>query len=149
MRGLAFGLPLSSAKRILISGVFRGSQKTRNQVYGNVPWVRIPPAPPESGAHPGAFSDSGRAGWDPSAASIGAAPHCGDRLFRLTSEPMKYPPPVVIGSSPRSAQKKTPLYSHLHLIRPGFAQPPSPQGEGARSISTKGFPLRGSCQPQG
>ena len=51
LRSLAFGLPLSSAKRILISGVFRGSQKTRNQVYGNVPWVRIPPAPPMPDPH--------------------------------------------------------------------------------------------------
>ena len=46
LRSLAFWLPLSSAKRILISGAFRGPQKTRNQVTGNRPWVRIPPAPP-------------------------------------------------------------------------------------------------------
>ena len=32
LRSLAFWLPLSSAKRILISGAFRGSQKTRNQL---------------------------------------------------------------------------------------------------------------------
>ena len=45
LRSLDFWLPLSSVKRILISGVFRGSQKTRNQVTGNRPWVRIPPPP--------------------------------------------------------------------------------------------------------
>ena len=39
--------------------------------------------------------------------------------------------------------------AHLHFIRPRFARPPSPQGEGLRIPSTKGFPLRGSCQPQG
>jgi len=82
--------------------------------------IRIPPAPPESGAHSGAFSDSGGAGWDPSAASIGAAPHSGDRLFRLTSEPMKFPPPAVIGSSPRSAFhiKSAPAGSDLKLHAP-------------------------------
>ena len=65
--------------------------------------IRIPPAPPESGARKGAFSDSGGAGWDPSAASIGAASRWGNRLFRLISEPMRFLPPAGIGSSPRSA----------------------------------------------
>ena len=32
--------------------------------------------------------------------SIDAPPHCGDRLFRVTSEPMKFLPLAVIGSSP-------------------------------------------------
>ncbi len=39
------------------------------------------------------------------ATSIDVAPHCGDHLFRLTSEPMRFPPPEVIGSSPRSPLK--------------------------------------------
>ena len=39
------------------------------------------------------------------ATSIDVAPHCGDHLFRLTSEPMRCPPLEVIGSSPRSPLK--------------------------------------------
>ena len=35
-----------------------------------------------------------------SASSIGATAHWADRLFRMTSEPMRFPSPAVIGSSP-------------------------------------------------
>ena len=34
-----------------------------------------------------------------SAASIGATPRCGARLFRLISAPTKFPPPAVVGAS--------------------------------------------------
>ena len=46
-----------------------------------------------------------RTGSNPSAASIGAAPHCGDRLFRLTSPSTKLLLPAVVDGSPRSAGK--------------------------------------------
>ena len=35
-----------------------------------------------------------------SATSIDVTPYYGDRLFRLSSEPMRFPPLEVIGSSP-------------------------------------------------
>ena len=38
-----FGTETWSGIEVVITGL------TRNQLYGNVPWVRIPPAPPFSG----------------------------------------------------------------------------------------------------
>jgi hypothetical protein len=47
--------------------------------------------------------------------SIGATPHWGDRLFRLTSEPMRFPPLAVIGSSPR-------VHGSRSVLRGGFRE---------------------------
>ena len=55
--------------------------------------------PTEKAPTRGAFS-VGEPGGIRNAASIGVTPHRGDHLFRLTSEPTKFPPLTVVGSSP-------------------------------------------------
>ena len=42
----------------------------------------------------------GESGGRSSASSIDATAHWADRLFRMTSAPMRFPPPAVIGASP-------------------------------------------------
>ena len=50
------------------------------------------------------------------AASIGAAPHCGDRLFRLRKALTIFPPPAVVSAFPHSLfQRSFGFKSHLYI----------------------------------
>ena len=60
---------------------------------------------------------------------IDVAPHCGDHLFRLTSEPMRFPPLEVIGSSPRSSLKTS-----TQARFPGVSNPAHRARQDSRSL---------------
>ena len=95
-----------------------------------------------------------------SAASIGATPHCGDRLFRLTSALTKLLPPAVVRASPsqhpaqRNPPEKLPAATGAQPAPDGSSPgtKPDPSGQSpprktAEGISSSGNPeTAGPCR---